>query len=397
MVWKVMRWWMLVLALAWSAQAQETFVYLAGQEIPVIDPAKHTDETSTQSIINLYDPLVYPKSREGLMEPGPHVAESWKADSRGRTFSFKIRKGIKFQDGSELTAEDVVFSMQRMLALKKGFSWLWLNILDPKDARVIDRYTVEFELKEPFSPFLSTLTQLFIVNKELILKNLKPGAFGNLGDYGEAYLTDKSAGSGPYKLVNYERSTVIEFARFNDYWRGWKAGQIERGVIRVNKEEATMRTLLTSGQVRMIDQWRTPATYEQLAKTSGVSVNERPAAQLFHIPLNTARPPLNDLRVRRAIVQAFDYDTALKQIFKGAIQAQGPVPLVGWEAYGISEKDLEKNGITLYKQNVEAAKKDLAAAGIKPGQLTLNYVYPEGGVVRWVCCCRATCNRWASS
>lgn len=364
------------------AQAQGTFTYLAGQEIPTIDPAKHTDETSTQGVINLYDPLVFPKTREGLMEPGPHVAESWTASPDGRTFVFKIRKGIKFHDGAELTADDVVFSIQRMMAMKKGFSWLWLGILDPKNAVANDKNTVTFRLSEPFSPFLSTLTQLFIVNKDLIVKNIKPGSFGQIGDYGEAFLNEKEAGSGPFMLVNYERSTVLEMARFKDYWRGWKAGQVEKVVLRVNKEEATMRTLLTSNQVNMIDQWRTPATYEQLAKTQGIEVNERPSAQLFHIPMNTSKAPLNDIRIRRAIVQAFDYDTALKQIFKGAIQARGPVPEVAWKAYGVNDKDLDTNGINVYKQNLEAAKRDLAAAGVKPGDITLNYVYPEGGTLQ---------------
>jgi peptide/nickel transport system substrate-binding protein len=146
--------------------AQGSFTYLEGQEIPTIDPAKHTDESSLHAVINMYDPLVYPRISEGLMEPGPHVAESWTSSSNGRTFTFKIRRGILFHDGSELTADDVVFSLQRMLALKKGFSWLWLGLLDPGNVRAVDRYTVVFQLNEPFAPFVSTLTQLFIVNKK---------------------------------------------------------------------------------------------------------------------------------------------------------------------------------------------------------------------------------------
>jgi len=381
---RVVRTFWLAIVLAWVvlmgvAQAQVTFTYLAGQEIPTIDPAKHTDETSLHGVINLYDPLIYPRVSQGSMAPGPHVAESWRVDPDGRTYTFKIRRGIKFHDGTELTADDVVFSMQRMLALKKGFSWLWLNLLDPKDVRALDRNTVQFRLSQPFAPFLSTLTQLFVVNKKLVLANKKAGPYGDNGDYGEAYLTNAAAGSGPFQLSSYERSTILELKRFPDYWRGWKPGQIERVVYRVVKEEATMRTLLTGGQADMIDQWRTPVTYEQLAKAPGVVVDEKPSAQLFHIQMNTQRTPLNNIHVRKAIAMAFDYDTAIKQIFRGAIQARGPVPLAAWESYDISSKDLDKYGIVAYKYDLEGAKKELQLSGFMPGQIQLNYVFPEGG------------------
>lgn len=364
------------------AFAQVSFTYLEGQEIPTIDPAKHTDESSLHAVINMYDPLVYPRVSEGLMEPGPHVAESWTVSSDGRTYTFKIRRGILFHDGSELTADDVVFSMQRMLTLKKGFSWLWLGLLDPGNVRAVDRYTVMFKLNEPFAPFVSTLTQLFIVNKKLVMANLKPGPYGALGDYGEAFLANAEAGSGPYQLVRYERSTLLEMQRFPRYWRGWKPKQVEHVYYRVVKEEATMRTLLASGQADMIDQWRTPQTYEALKRTPGVVVDEKPSAQLFHVQMNTQRPPLNDVRVRRAIALAFDYNTALRQIFLGAVQARGPVPLIAWQAYGVKLEDLDKYGIVAYRQDLEAARKELAAAGIRPGQVTLTYVYPEGGNIQ---------------
>lgn len=353
-----------------AAQGKEiAFTYLEGQVVTTIDPAKHTDESSHHAIINMYDPLLYPKVAEGSMEPGSHVAESWRVTDGAKTYTFQIRKGIKFHDGKELTADDVVFSFQRMVALKKGFSWLWNGVLTPEQVRVAGPHTVVFTLSQPYAPFLSTLTQLFVVNRDQVLANKKPGPYGELGDYGEAWLGDQVAGSGPYTKESWDRATTLVMKAFPGYWRGWKPNQITRVIYRTVQEEATMRTLLLGGQADMIDQWRTPTTFQQLAKTPGIVVDERPSAQLYHIELNTQRPPLTDVRVRRALALAFDYKTAIDQVFKGAAPARGPVPN---RVYGHSEK------VQAYTQDVEQAKRELAAAGIKPGQLTFDYWFPTG-------------------
>ena len=158
--------------------------YIEGQVVTTIDPAKHTDESSHHAVINMYDPLLYPKVNEGSMEPGPHVAASWRISDGSRTYTFQLRKGIKFHDGRELTADDVVFSYQRMVALKKGFSWLWQGVLTTEQVRATASHTVVFQLSQPYAPFLATLTQLFIVNKEQVLANKKPGAHGASGRRG---------------------------------------------------------------------------------------------------------------------------------------------------------------------------------------------------------------------
>ena len=362
------------LALAFPAGAgaqpkDVTMTYIEGQVVTTIDPAKHTDESAHHAVINLYDPLLYPKVAEGSMEPGPHVAESWKITDGARVYTFQIRKGIRFHDGRELTAEDVVFSFQRMLALKKGFSWLWHGVLTGEQVRATGPHTVVFTLSQPYAPFLATMTQLFIVNRELVLANKKPGPHGSFGDYGEAWVGEHDAGAGPYALESWDRATTLVMKAFPGYWRGWKPNQVTRVVYRTVAEEATMRTLLLSGQADMIDQWRLPTTFQQLAKTPGIQVDERPSAQLYHIQLNTQRPPLNDLRVRKAIALAFDYKTAIEQIFRGAAQAQGPVPV---RVYGHAE------AVPPYAQDVEQAKRELAAAGVKPGQLAFDYYFPSG-------------------
>ena len=366
---------LLALLLLVSGAYAQSFTYVESQEVTVIDPALHTDESSLHAVINMYDPLVYPQVQEGLMEPGQHVAESWEVSDDGTVYTFNIRPGITFHDGSELTAEDVAFSMERLLAINKGFSWLFSNVLEPEGIQVVDD-SVEFTLNAPYAPFVPSLTQLFVVNKDLIMENLGEGDFGEMGGYGQAFLRDNAAGSGPFVPTRYERASILQLERFNDYWRGWSEGQLESIDYRVVEEEATVRTLMNSGQADMIDQWQTPNTYEQLAQNADVEVREDPSAQLFHVEMNTQRAPLDNIDVRRAIVHAFDFTTALEQIFKGAIQAHGPVPVSAWEAYG------REPTVAPYTQDMELAQQALEASGVDPSSISLTYVYPEGGNVQ---------------
>ena len=346
-----------------STEAKDvTFTYLEGQVITTADPAQHTDESSMIAVVNMYDPLLYPKDSEGSMEPGPWVAESWKASDDGKTYTFKIKSGIKFHDGTELTADDVVYSMERMLAMKKGFSWLWNGVLLPGKTTAPDKNTVIFQLNLPYAPFLGTMEQLFIVNKKLLTANKAAGAYGDNGDYGMAYLDGHDAGSGPYTMVSFGRDSELTLKQFKDFWKGWKPGQVTNVHYKVVKEEATQKTVLTSGQADMIDQWHSTDYYADLAKQPDISVPESPSVQLFHVTMNTQKAPLDDIHFRAAVAYAFDYDTASKSIFGGAAIAQGPVP----------NKTLWHNdAIPAMKRDLEKAKAELAQSKYKPGQYKL--------------------------
>lgn len=359
-----------------GAAVANTMVYVESQEVTVIDPALHTDESSLHAVLNSYDPLVYPKVSEGLMEPGPHLAESWTVSDDGTVYTFTLRDDVTFHDGSLLNADDVVFSMQRMLAIKKGYSWLFSGVLTSDSVVALDDRTVQFTLANAYAPFVPSLTQLFVLNSDLVKANLADGDFGDMGDYGQAFLRENGAGSGPYQITRYERASIMVLEAYEGYWRGWEDGQILRVEYRVVEEEATVRTLLESGQAQMIDQWQTPRTYEQLERRDGLTVQRDPSAQLFHIPLNTERFPLSNIDFRKAVVHAFDFDTALNQVLGGAVAAQGPVPITAWRAFG------REPGSAAYVQDLDAARASLAASGIDPASVELTYVFPEGGNVQ---------------
>lgn len=354
-----------------AAQPEEVVLtYVTHQETMSFDPAKSVDETELGNIFNTYDMLVYPL--ETGKAPVPWLAESWDVSEDGLTYTFHLKKGVLFHDGTELTAEDVTFSMDRMLGINMGFSWLWKGILDPGDVKVIDKYTVAFHLNKTFGPFIATLVEFGIVNKDLIMANMKAGEFGEFGDYGQEYLEMHDAGSGPYIPESIELGDRIIFRKFDGYWRGWEKGQIDKVRWLVIPEPATIVVMMKKGEADMSEQWLSPEAFEDLAATPRVVVEENPQMQLFFLQMNNKKPPFDDVNVRRAISYAFDYKTAVEAIFKGGVQAQGAVPVL---------MPGHNPEVPVYYQDFDLAKLYLEQSKYGMEELkgmTLSYVYVHG-------------------
>ena len=127
----------LVISTASNANAKLVVRFATHQETMTFDPAKGIDETETMCIVNTYDPLVT-VAKPGK-PPVPWLAESWDVSNDGLKYTFYLRKGLLFHDGTELTAEDVAFSIQRALSISRGVSFLWVKILKPDDVNVVDK------------------------------------------------------------------------------------------------------------------------------------------------------------------------------------------------------------------------------------------------------------------
>lgn len=309
-----------------TAVSRNIVVMSHTQEFGTIDPARGTDYTESYAMLNIYEPLVFP-SPEGDMLP--HLAESWSVSDDGLVWTFNLRQGVKFHDGSALTADDVKFSMDRMLALGDGYSWLWSDVVE--ETTVEDAYTVSFSLNMPYAPFLPSLCWFFVVNKELVLANAQPGDYGDYGDYGTAWLattTTEDAGSGPYTLMSWDRGREIVFERFVEYWGGWPKGDQHIDVVRsiYLPETATVKAMLRRGDLTLVEHWRTYTDYQEMATYPGVRVVEMVSPEQLSFKLNTQKPPTDCLHVRRALSWAYDYETTIEFIEPGTLQARGPIP-----------------------------------------------------------------------
>lgn len=350
--------------LAEKQPSETRFLYISQQLVNTIDPAKTKDETEVIAAVNLYDPLFYPDVANNSMDPVAHIASGYTVSADATEYTMTIRDDVTFQSGNKLTSQDVMYSMKRIIAINQGYAWLWSNIL--VDVKAPDATTVIFKLKAPYAPFISSLTQLFIVDSQLLKANLQPGEFGENQDYGQSYIAENSCGSGPYSLSDWNRQSYLDFTAYDDYWMGWKDGQIKNARMQTVTEESTVKILLVSGQADMVHQWLAVSAYTDMAKNDGVKVIAAPSAKLQYFPMNTKLAPTDDINVRKAIAYAFDYDTCLTDILGGANPAAGAVPTV---------VPGHANDIKPITQDLEKAKEYLAKSKYAGQDISVSFMY----------------------
>ncbi|GGC71956.1 ABC transporter substrate-binding protein [Haloferax sulfurifontis] len=294
------------------------FHFIAGQVFGTLDPAEQVDYTQGLAAQNLYDELITVDAE--TLQPTAHIAESWDTEDEGQTWVFTLRDDVTFSDGTPLTADDVAYSLTRMLELQRGYSSFWLDYLDPSNISVRDERTVAFEFNQAYGPALATFVQFYVVNSAVVQENEQDG------DYGNAYLQSNSAGSGAYVLDDWEQGNSIEATAYEDYWKGWSEDSFDTFRSTVITEESTIKTTMQQGEGDMTDQYMGTQAYAEMDSYSNVRVPEVPQLQLFHFPLNCRKAPTDDINVRKAIAYAFDYDSAVNDIIGGGGVAAGPVP-----------------------------------------------------------------------
>ncbi len=286
-----------------------------------IDPAVGSDFSSSSSMINLYDALVYPDTAGN---PLPHVATSWDTSADGLVWTFHLRNDVRFHDGTLLTADDVKFSMDRMLAIGQGYGFLFVGRVESTE--VVNDTTVRFTLTKPFGPFLTTLYRLNIVNKDLVLANIKkPGAYGDMGDYGMDYLLGHDAGSGPYKVKEFRIEEELAMTKNPDYFLLIPVEAPDEIHNIGTTEAATVRTMMARRELEIGDQWQSLEALNALDQISGVDIAGFNAGTVFYYMMHTRKAPTDDIHFRRAMAYAMDYETVVTKLFPGSFKCRGPI------------------------------------------------------------------------
>jgi peptide/nickel transport system substrate-binding protein len=361
---------LLLLAFAASfAGAAENIVVINGMPVILADPGLAVDWYDAQVAYNLYSPLLYP-TPDGKLRP--HLAEKWEAvGGKANHWRFTLRRGVRFHDGSELTAEDVAFSMQRLLDLGQGYSGT-LGKVTPK---VVSRYVVDFVLDKANAVFPNTLTLFWPVSKNLVLKNKAAGDYGEFGDYGQKWLADHDAGTGPYMMVSHKPGERLEAARYKGYflgWEAWKPNQvpIEKLIFIMNWETATLMMMLKGKQLDLeINGGFSRKTLQEIKNTKGLTLHPM-WAQDWTIWLNTTQPPTDDVHFRRALQYAFNYEAILEE----------------YAPFGAGEAGIYSSALPGYikvppqprKQDLEKARQELALSKYEPGEVTVVFHYCAG-------------------
>jgi peptide/nickel transport system substrate-binding protein len=288
-----------------------------------IDPAVGKDECSTTSLCNLYDPLVWPTPGGGV---APWVAENWTISPGGLTYTFTIRKGIKFHSGRNLTAEDVAFSVNRLITIGKGFAYLFSPYIN--ETKVIEGNKVQFTLKKSFGPFMISIMRLYIVDKQEVLAHIASGPFGELGDYGQTWLITHDAGSGAYTVIDSRVEEWYKYALVPNYW-GFVDPLAPTEVTQSwtsTGAPSTERNMMLAKELEITDSWLPAEILDELDAASGITKVEWAEMSEYYFMLNTKKPPLDDIHVRKALAYACPYQEIMTQIYSRYTLATSVVP-----------------------------------------------------------------------
>lgn len=318
------------------------------------DPAVVYDN-STRVIVALYENLVTLK--KDTTEIIPQLAEKWTVSPDGKVYTFNLRKGVKFHDGSDLTSEAVKLSLERIVKVNKGPAWMFVDLWDKIETP--DPLTVVVTLKKPDATFLAKLAGAS--GPQIIsAKALKE----NAADNAQKFLQDNEAGCGPYMMEKWDKGQQVVLKKFDSYYGGWQGQHLDKIVFKYVKEQSTQKQLLEKGDIDIAS--ALPLDQMKIIKATppaGVKVSDGSTQNIRFLVMNTQNGPLKDKRVRQAIAYAMDYDGLLKNVWGGLEDPLiGPLPNADPNHY---------TGNWPYKYDMAKAKALLKEAGYEKGGFTL--------------------------
>lgn len=343
----------LVISMAACGKKETASEHQEGQVVvnidwPVyIDPGVASKDADMMAAVNMYDTLTFPNN-DGTISP--LVAEKWEADSTGKVHTFYLRDDVVFHSGNKLTAKDVKFTMDRMLAMGEGLAYLYHGMVE--SIEVVDDYTVRFTLSEPSGTFPTALTRLYILDSALVTENIDPsGSYGEFGDYGKKWLNTHDAGSGPYKVKEMRTEEYVLMEQSDNYWReidekAPKEAKLLGGVV-----TSTMKTMVSRGELDVTDTAQTPDTLDAMVEKGGASLVRVLSGGNFNISLNTKLAPTDDVHFRKAMAYALDYDAVCNDIYVGSVKPSGPI--ISGMASALSQDE------NPYNYNLDKAKEEL--------------------------------------
>lgn len=341
-----------------ASEATGWLIYGANQEGEGIDPAIGYTLWSRWVDDNCYDALFRFEGDPSQLVN--YLAKSYEVSDDGLEFTFRLEEGVKFHDGSELKASDVVYTLKRMLAMGDAPSFLWASA-DPEKVEAVDDYTVKMVLKEIYGPFLMTLPWLYVVNEKLLRANEVSG------DWGAAYLRNNDAGSGPFMITNFDPGVTIDMPYFPDYWKGWPGKRLDGWSYEIHREMGTLKQMLQASDMQITDRL-SEDDFLVVAGFPNVLVEEHPTQQPFQIKMNNEKEPTSNVDFRKALTYAFDYDAVTTGLLQGhctVLDSPLPPGMPGHLSLLESKKDLDK------------ARDHLARSGYDPSQIELEFGYVE--------------------
>jgi peptide/nickel transport system substrate-binding protein len=324
--------------------------YASPSTFPDLDPSSSFSGENI-AMANIYETLTFYTPDNQVV---PKLATSWETSEDGLSWTFKLREGVTFHDGSPLNAEAVKGSLERTMALGLGAAFIFSGI---ESIEAVDDLTVKFNLS-----FVSPLD--LILSSGYAAYIFSPAVFEQNSDWFNA---GNDGGTGPYTIQSYSPGENLVLKAYEGYWAGWEEDQFAMVVFDLLEEPTLREQMIRSGEADFT--YNLPAdSYASLEGLADLVVDTTPSFQALYGLLNTQQAPLNDLKVRQALVASFPYDVVVENLYGGkGGPALGAVPSGMWGALseGGASYDLDK------------AKSLLAEAGQDAG-FDLTYTYAAG-------------------
>ncbi len=317
------------------------------QNVSTWDPSASFG-TEVVYMSNIYEPLIY-ANPTGSSEPfSPCLATSWEVSDNGLEWTFYLRKGVKFHDGTDFNADAVKYSFDRTKKLNLGAAYLLAPV---KDIEVVDDYTVKF-----------------ILSSVIAFDRIVAGGNGawifspDTRDWDtDQWDEGREAGTGPYSLESYKPNEELTFTHFDGWWGEWdESSMYEKVICKIVTEDGTQRQMLEAGQVDFANS----VPRDQIDALKGnpdLTVYNAPSLDSYIMAFNTQRPPLDDVKVRQALSYAVPYEDIITVSVNGlGTQSRGPVPVGLWPN--------EAGDVPYYTTDYDKAAQLLAEAGYPHGE-----------------------------
>lgn len=340
-----------------ESQGGGTFIFGRGADSTSLDPINVTDGESLIVTDNLFNTLVdyKPDSTEVV----PSLAKEWKTSEDGLTWTFTLQEGVKFHDGTDFAADDVVYNFNRWMDPKHpqhkgdfgyyaymfgGFKGDQGHVI--KEVVAKDKYTVEFYLNFPQAPFLNNLAMspFGIASPEAIEK------------YGEKF-GEHPVGTGPFKFMEWKKGDSITVEKYTDYWKKGLP-KLDKVIFRSIPDNSNRYTALKNGEIDLMTGLN-PEDVASVKENQKLQLFLRPSMNVGYLAFNTKVKPFDDPKVRQALNMTVNKKEMIDSFFAGLAEpAVNPMPPSLW-GYNDQIED--------YSVDLEKAKSLLAEAGFPNG------------------------------
>ena len=362
---------------------RDTFIFAASSDPASLDPALANDGESFRVARQIFAGLV--GVEPGTADPAPLLAESWEVSDDGLQYTFQLKEGVTFHDGTDFDADAVCYNFERWngftgVLQSESLSYYWQKVnggFATSDVEKLngtgkyesceapDASTAVVHLKSPLPELVSALSlPAFSMQSPTALQEYDADGVTGEGDAPvlPAYATGHPTGTGPYTFESWSPGEQVVLTAYDDYWG--EQGQVRRIVFPIISDATARRQALQAGDVDGYDLVG-PADVVALEEAGFQIVNREPF-NILYLGMNQANPDLADLRVRQAIAHAINKEALVAQTLpEGTEVATNFVPpsVAGWNP-----------DVTTYDYDPEKAKALLAEAG--KSDLTIDFNYP---------------------